>query len=197
MIAILKFLGGFGSLILKVLVIQVPFFVVLLGVAGTYYILEDPFGDERLPEPTYVTATDTVWIQGEAIVSYDTTVTYRASPPLMAIREDTVFQSRHDTVYVKITSSGEIRADTTVRSPTEKVTIFTRALWPSGMVHHRFKFEPYPVREKRWLFAFGGGLDFRRDNYEPFILADLNYRGYGLGAIVRENSVGGFFRKTF
>jgi len=198
MIAVIfKVLSGFGNLIGKLLLVQVPFLVVLLGIAGTYWIVADPLGDEQVSEPTYLTAIDTVWVQGETAINWDTTVVYKASPPFVLIEEDTTYLTIHDTVWVKITSSGEINADTTVESPTEKIDVFTRALWPSGRVYHRFKFQPYPVKEKRWLFAFGAGVDFTEKDYVPFLLADINYRGIGIGGTLRESSYGFYLRKGF
>lgn len=200
MIAILALLGKFGNLILRVLVVQVPFLVVVLAAVGTWYILEDPWGEKQdvLPPPKPIIIE--IPVPGKAYIE--------TLPPVIIdsskIYYDTTWDSFPFPVLVEGRGrvQGVVEAETTmtVPYPTNRFWVKTKTQFPSGRAKYWFRFDPYVCpepKEKRWLLAFGAGVDLGEETYQPFLLADLNYRGYGLGATVRESSYGLYFRKTF
>ena len=159
--------------------------LVIFVFGGWYLYFREKGENEELSDKIGMleAAPETVFVQGTVIseTKHDTTFRYVYS----------AIPDKDSIMVITKSESGTIEIDTTL---TDKLIFHAAVQYPSGESLLSFKWFPQKKTKRSWFAGIGIGIT---DQNKSIILADVNYRRFGIGAIASDTEVGGYLRINF
>ena len=173
--------------------------LVIFVFGGWYLYFREKGENEELSDKIGMleAAPETVFVQGTVIseTKHDTTFRYIYKTKFdTLVTGDTVYSAIPDKDSIMVitkSESGTIEIDTTL---TDKLIFHAAVQYPSGESLLSFKWFPQKKTKRSWFAGIGIGIT---DQNKSIILADVNYRRFGIGAIASDTEVGGYLRINF